>query len=63
MDDHVVAARKDEDDGLEQARLSIEAEPQLAVRQVILVEGSTHIGQSAARTASCVRTPCLSALS
>lgn len=38
VDDHLVAALEDEDDGLKQARLGVEAEPQLATRPVIVFD-------------------------
>lgn len=38
VDDHLVTVLEDEDDGLEQARSGVEAEPQLAMRSVLLVE-------------------------
>ena len=63
VDNHLVAAREDEDDSLEQARLGVEAEPQFAVRQVVLVERfdpQRPVGRSAASWATI---PCLRALS
>lgn len=38
MDDHLVAALEDEDNGLDQARSGVEAEAQLAMRPVLFFE-------------------------
>jgi hypothetical protein len=38
MDDHLLAAGEDQHHGLEKPRLSVEAEPQLAVRPLLVLE-------------------------
>lgn len=58
----LIAAVKDQYDGLQQPRLCVEAEPQFTVRPVLIVKRFDPCGQSSACTASSLDTPCLSAL-